>query len=63
MVSKQKLDPPMEEVGLEQSNVGTIVQTQIKSDVVFLSSSMNSEALLWDTRKSIPALGLWKKLM
>ena len=40
-----------------QTDVVTSVETQVNSDVVFLSTSMDSEALLWDTRKSKPALG------
>ncbi|XP_001599571.4 methylosome protein 50 [Nasonia vitripennis] len=44
-----------------QTDVVTSVEVQTGSDAVFVSTSMDSEALLWDTRKSKPALGLWKK--
>lgn len=40
-----------------QTDVVTSVEVQTGSDAIFLSTSMDSEALLWDTRKSKPALG------
>lgn len=40
-----------------QTDVVTSVQVQNESDAVFLSTSLDSEALLWDTRKTKPALG------
>ncbi|XP_011494723.1 PREDICTED: methylosome protein 50-like [Ceratosolen solmsi marchali] len=43
-----------------QTDIITSTEVQVDSDAVFLSTSMDCEALLWDIRKSKPALGLWK---
>lgn len=40
-----------------QTDVVTCVEAQTGSDAVFVSTSMDSEALLWDTRKTNSALG------
>ncbi|KAJ8666947.1 hypothetical protein QAD02_008609 [Eretmocerus hayati] len=44
-----------------QTDIVTCVETQPNSNSVFVSTSMDCEALLWDVRKFKPALGLWKK--
>ncbi|XP_058791274.1 methylosome protein WDR77-like [Phymastichus coffea] len=43
-----------------QTDIITCVQTQVNSNSVFLSTSMDHEALIWDIRKTKPAIGLWK---
>jgi methylosome protein 50 len=40
-----------------QTDIITSVETQFGSDAVFLSTSMDCEALLWDIRKTKPAIG------
>ncbi|XP_014210089.1 methylosome protein 50-like [Copidosoma floridanum] len=44
-----------------QTNVITGIAAQFESDTVFVSTSLDSEALLWDIRDPKPATGLWEK--
>lgn len=46
-----------------QTDVITCVETQVNNNSVFVSTSMDSEALIWDTRKNKPASGIFHFLV